>query len=66
MIASAGKLTIAEVEHLVQPGEIDPDQVHTPGIFIDRIVVSTPYEKYVEYPTTRPRAAKATASGGNI
>ena len=66
MIASAGKLTIAEVEHLVQPGEIDPDQVHTPGIFIDRIVVSTPYEKYIEYPTTRPRAAKATASGGNI
>lgn len=66
MIASAGKLTIAEVEHLVQPGEIDPDQVHTPGIFVDRIVVSTPYEKYIEYPTTRPRAAKATASGGNI
>ena len=66
MIASAGKLTIAEVEHLVQPGEIDPDQVHTPGIFIDRIVVSTPYEKYIEHPTTRPRAAKAAASGGNI
>ena len=64
MIASAGKLTIAEVEHLVQPGEIDPDHVHTPGIFVDRIVVSTPYEKYIERPTTRPRETKAAATGG--
>src|ERR1700723_3987230 len=37
MMASAGKVTVAEVEHLVQPGELEPDQIHTPGIFVDRI-----------------------------
>ncbi|MGQ0700078.1 MAG: CoA transferase subunit A [Panacagrimonas sp.] len=55
MIASAGRITIAEVEELVQPGEIDPDHVHTPGIFINRIVVSTKQPKHIERPTTRPR-----------
>ena len=38
MMATAGKITIAEVEHLVEPGEIDPDQIMTPGIFVQRIV----------------------------
>ncbi|SEP86542.1 3-oxoacid CoA-transferase subunit A [Solimonas aquatica] len=57
MIAAAGRITIAEVEELVPVGEIDPDQVHTPGIFVDRIVVSTRQPKHIERPTTRPRTA---------
>ena len=59
MIATAGKVTVAEVEVLVQPGEIDPDQVHTPGIFVDRIVVGRNYVKHIERLTTRPREAGA-------
>lgn len=58
MIASAGRLTIAEVEEIVPVGSIDPDSVHTPGIFINRIVLSTGQPKHIERPTTRPRAAK--------
>ena len=47
VMAPAAKVTIAEVEHLVEPGEIDPDQVHTPGIFVQSIVRGTKYEKRV-------------------
>ena len=60
MIASAGRLTIAEVEEIVPVGSIDPDSVHTPGIFINRIVLSTKQPKHIERPTTRPRAVKET------
>lgn len=55
MIATAGKITVAEVEELVQPGELDPDQIHTPGIFVQRLVVGKHYEKHIERLTTRPR-----------
>jgi 3-oxoacid CoA-transferase A subunit len=48
MIATSGKITIAEVEHLVPAGEIDPDQVHTPGIFVKRIFQGKNYEKRIE------------------
>jgi 3-oxoacid CoA-transferase subunit A len=57
MMASAGKLTIAEVEHLVPAGEIDPDAIHTPGIFVQRIVHAPDIVKLIEKRTTRPRAA---------
>jgi 3-oxoacid CoA-transferase subunit A len=57
MMATAGKLTVAEVEHLVEPGEIDPDDVHTPGIFVQRIVYAPNPAKPIEKLTTRPRAA---------
>ena len=63
MIATAGKLTIAEVEMLVAPGELDPDQIHTPGIFVDRIVVGAHYDKHIERLTTRKR--NAGAAGGS-
>jgi 3-oxoacid CoA-transferase subunit A len=53
MMATAGRKTVAEVEILVQPGEIDPDHVHTPGIYVDRIILGTPYEKRIEKRTTR-------------
>ena len=48
MMATAGKITVAEVEELVEPGEIDPDQVHTPGIYIQRIFKGTNYQKRIE------------------
>ena len=47
MVATCGRTTVAEVEHLVPAGELDPDQIHTPGIFVDRIVV-TRSEKRIE------------------
>ncbi len=56
MIATAGKITIAEVEHLVEPGELDPDQVHTPGIYVKRIFQTTGQEKRIERRTTRKAA----------
>lgn len=56
IMATAGKITIAEVEELVEPGEIDPDQVHIPSIFVQRIVKGEHYEKWIEQRTTRPRA----------
>jgi len=55
MIATAGRITIAEVEEIVQPGELDPDQIHTPGIFVQRLVKGGHYEKHIERLTTRPR-----------
>ncbi len=56
MMAMAGKITIAEVEELVEPGELDPNQIHTPGIFVQRIFQGTAYEKRIEQRTVRPRA----------
>ena len=47
------KITIAEVEHLVEPGEIDPDQVHTPSVYVKRIIQGTDYEKRIERRTVR-------------
>ena len=53
VVASAGRITIAEVEHLVETGEIDPDHVHTPGIFVTRIVHNSAPEKRIEQRTVR-------------
>lgn len=54
-MATAAAITIAEVEELVDIGGIDPDEVHTPGIFVSRIIHGTNYEKRIERVTTRPR-----------
>ncbi|MDN5918613.1 MAG: CoA transferase subunit A [Pseudonocardia sp.] len=51
--AAAGRITIAQVEHLVEPGEIDPDDVHTPGIFVQRVVHVPDVQKKVEFRTVR-------------
>ncbi len=56
MMATAAAKTLVEVEHLVEPGEIDPDHVHTPGIYVDRILQGVDYEKRIEQRTVRPRA----------
>jgi len=53
MMATAARLTIAEVERLVAPGEIDPEQVHTPGIFVSRIFQGKDHEKRIEQRTHR-------------
>ena len=55
MMATAAKVTIAEVEHLVPAGEIDPDHVHTPGIFVQRIIEVSSAKKRIEFRNTRPR-----------
>ncbi|MBV1706965.1 MAG: CoA transferase subunit A [Hyphomicrobiales bacterium] len=57
MMATAAKLTIVEVEHLVQPGELEADAIITPGIFVQRIVHVPAGEKRIEQRTTRKRAA---------
>ena len=56
MMATAGKVTVAEVEHLVEPGQIDPDHIITPGIFVNRIVHVPSAVKHIEARTTRKRA----------
>jgi 3-oxoacid CoA-transferase subunit A len=56
MMATAGKVTIAEVEELVEVGSIDPDQIHTPGIFVQRIFKASGLEKRIEQRTVRKRS----------
>lgn len=56
LMAMAGKITIAEVEELVEPGMLDPNQIHTPGIFVQRIFQGAHYEKRIEQRTVRPRS----------
>ncbi|TVR76973.1 MAG: CoA transferase subunit A [Chitinophagaceae bacterium] len=53
MMAMAGKVTIAEVEELVEPGELDPNEIHTPGIFVQKIFQGKNYEKRIEQKTVR-------------
>ncbi len=55
LMAMAGKITIAEVEQLVPAGELDPDHIHTPGIFVHRIFQGSNYEKRIEQKTVRKR-----------
>lgn len=56
MMAMAGKITIAEVEELVPEGELDPDQIHTPGIYVQRIFKGSNYEKRIEQRTVQPKS----------
>jgi len=55
MMATAGKVTVAEVEELVEAGSLDPDHIHTPGIYVQRLIVGTDYEKRIEQRTVRAR-----------
>jgi 3-oxoacid CoA-transferase subunit A len=63
MMATAGRVTVAEVEHLVEPGTLDPDQIITPGIYVKRIVHVPNAVKRIEQRTVRKRAAPATPAG---
>jgi 3-oxoacid CoA-transferase len=58
MIATCGEVTVAEVEQLVKIGELDPDQIHTPGIYVDRIIQGQHYEKRIEFRTVAGAASK--------
>ena len=58
MVATCGKVCIAEVEELVEAGALDPDQIHTPGIYIDRIIQGVNYEKRIEFRTVAGSGAK--------
>ena len=63
MMATAGKVTVAEVENLVEPGDIEPDHIITPGIYVQRIVHVPNATKHIEQRTTRKRADPATPAG---
>jgi 3-oxoacid CoA-transferase subunit A len=56
IMAEAADITIAEVEELVEPGELDPDEIHTPGIYVQRVLEGDHYEKWIEQRTTRSRS----------
>jgi len=66
VMATAGKITIAEVEELVEPGQLDPNQIHTPGIFVQRILQGREYKKPIERVTTRPRPGSQTPGTGGV
>ncbi|MFT6103030.1 MAG: 3-oxoacid CoA-transferase subunit A, partial [Candidatus Endobugula sp.] len=52
VVATAGKITVMEVEEIVEPGELDPAQIHTPGIYVNRLIQGT-FEKRIEQRTVR-------------
>ena len=66
MMATAAKITIAEVEHLFHPGEIDPDEIHTPGIFVQRVIRVSDAKKHIEQRTTRKHTSPPAAAGEEI
>lgn len=61
-MATAGKVCVAEVEEVVPVGSLDPDQVHLPGIYVKRLIVGAPYDKKIEFRTTRARPGAAGAA----
>jgi 3-oxoacid CoA-transferase subunit A len=63
LCAMAGRITIAEVEELVEPGELDPEHIHTPGIFVQRVVLASNAEKRIEKRTV---ALAAPSGGGSV
>lgn len=62
--ATCGRVTVAEVEELVEIGELDPDEVDTPGIFVQRVVLNATPEKRIEQRTTRKAETSASSAAG--
>ena len=60
MAATAGKVTVVEVEEIVDPGQLHPDEIHTPGIYVDRLILGQ-FEKTIEQRTTRPSSTHSTS-----
>jgi 3-oxoacid CoA-transferase subunit A len=60
VMATAGKVTVAEVEHIVGLGELDPETIHTPGIYVDRVIQGQTYQRLIERRTTRPKPVEGT------
>jgi 3-oxoacid CoA-transferase subunit A len=63
MMATAGKVTVAEVEHLMQPGDLNPDHIITPGVYVKRMIHVPNAEKHIEQRTVRKRTASAAPAG---
>ena len=68
MMATAGKVCVAEVEEIVEAGALDPDCIHTPGVYVDRLIQGASYEKKIEQRTTRqrPQAPASAAAGSEV
>ena len=68
MMATAGKVTVAEVEEIVEAGALDPDQIHTPGVYVDRLIQGQHYDKWIEQRTVRkrPEQAAPAAAGEEV
>ncbi len=66
MMATAGKACVVEVEELVAVGELVADQIHTPGIYVDRIIAGATFEKRIERETTRPREKAGAGAGEEV
>ena len=60
--ASCGKVCVVEVEEIVPIGTLDPDCIHLPGVYVQRMIVGAPYDKKIEFRTTRPRTAESAAA----
>jgi 3-oxoacid CoA-transferase subunit A len=58
LVARAARITIAEVEELVPAGALDPDQIHLPGIYVQRVILGVDHKKWIEQRTTRPRPSQ--------
>ena len=58
--ATCGKICVAEVEEIVPVGCLDPDSIHLPSIYVKRMIVGAPYDKKIEFRTTRPRPSAST------
>ena len=66
MMATAGKMCVAEVEEIVEQGALDPDHIHTPGIYVDRVIQGRHYNKWIEQRTVRQRAAATAGTGSEV
>ena len=68
MMATAGKVCVAEVEEIVEQGALDPDHIHTPGVYVDRLIVGRDYKKWIEQRTVRKRedAPTPAATGEEV
>ena len=65
-MATAGRVCVAEVEEVVATGSLDPDCIHLPGIYVKRMIVGAPYDKRIEFRTTRQREGAAAAAGSEV
>ena len=63
MMATAGRVCVAEVEEIVGAGELDPDGIHTPGVYVDRLICGAHYNKHIEQRTVRKRAEPPVPAG---
>ena len=65
-MATAGRVCVAEVEEVVPTGSLDPDAIHLPGIYVKRMIVGAPYDKKIEFRTTRAREGAGGAAGSEV